>query len=159
MQYITGTNRYQTAFITLDERVHAENPVRLIDAFVDKLDLLKIGFQISHIKSEGRPPFAPQMLLKLHLYGYLNKIRSPRMLQAECCPSIDVQCLLQNLQPTYHTIANFRKHNAAALQNMFKLYVQFLGSNNLLGKNIIGIDGSRFKAVNNKKNNNNKKIW
>jgi transposase len=157
MQYITGTNRYQTAFITLDEQVHAENTVRLIDAFVDKLDLQKIGFQISHIKSEGRPPFAPQILLKLYLYGYLNKIRSSRKLQAECCRNIELQWLLQNLQPNYHTIADFRKHNAAALQNMFKLYVQFLGSSDLLGKNTVGIDGSKFKAVNSKKNNYNQK--
>src|SRR5665811_1250637 len=153
MQFIQGSNRNQTYFITLEEQVSASNPVRLIDAFIDKLDLQKIGFTNTIHKNEGRPPFAPAVLLKLYLYGYLNKIRSSRKLEKECSRNIELQWLLQNLQPNYHTIADFRKVHATPLQSMFRLYVQFLGDAGLLGKSTIGVDGSKFKAVNSKKNN------
>lgn len=90
MQYITGQNRHQSYFSTLEAQVSPDNPVRLIDAFIDKLDLEKTGFSKGGHKSEGRPPYAPGVLLKLYLYGYLNKIRSSRKLQA-----------IQNWQPDY----------------------------------------------------------
>ena len=157
MQFIQGNNRHQSYFSTLEDQVGADNPVRLIDAFIDKLELQQLGFTNTIHKSEGRPPYAPGVLLKLYLYGYLNKIRSSRKLQKECSRNIELQWLLQNLQPNYHTIADFRKLHAAPLQSMFKLYVQFLGDTDLLGKTTIGIDGSKFKAVNSKKNNYNQK--
>ena len=157
MQYIQGNNRNQTYFITLDDQLATDNPVRLIDAFVDKLDLQKLGFTGTAPKTEGRPPYAPQVLLKLYLYGYLNKIRSSRKLEKECSRNIELQWLLQNLLPNYHTIADFRKLHAQPLQSMFKLYIQFLSDADLLGKTTIGIDGSKFKAVNSKKNNHNQK--
>ena len=153
MQFIQGNNRHQTYFATLDDQVGADNPIRLMDAFIDKLDLQKLGFAGTVHKSEGRPPYAPAVLLKLYLYGYLNKIRSSRKLEKECSRNIELQWLLQGLQPNYHTIADFRKVHAAPLQSMFRLYVQFLGDTGLLGKTVIGIDGSKFKAVNSKKNN------
>lgn len=155
MQFIQGNNRNQTFFITLDEQVSADNAVRLMDAFVDKLDLKKLGFINTIHKSEGRPPFAPAVLLKLYLYGYLNKIRSSRKLEKECRRNNELQWLLQSLLPNYHTIADFRKVHAAPLQSMFKLYVQFLNDAGLLGKTTIGLDGSKFKAVNSRKNNYN----
>ena len=157
MQFITGTNRQQSYFSTLEDQVTADNPVRLIDAFIDKLDLEKLGFSKTVHKSEGRPPYAPGVLLKMYLYGYLNKIRSSRKLERECSRNIELQWLLQNLQPNYHTIADFRKLHGQALQNMFKLYVQFLSDAGLLGKTTIAVDGSKFKAVNSKKNNYNQK--
>ena len=144
-------------FVTLDIQVSPDNPVRLIDAFVDKLDLEKLGFKATVLKEEGRPPYEPGMLLKLYLYGYLNKIRSSRKLERECGRNIELQWLMQNLQPNYHTIADFRKVHGLALKNMFRLYVQFLGDSGLLGKTTIGIDGSKFRAVNSKKNNFNQK--
>ena len=153
MQYISGQCRQQTYFATLDDQVSTDNPVRLIDAFVDRLDLESLGFQKTVHKSEGRPPYAPGVLLKLYLYGYLNKVRSSRKLEKESGRNIELQWLLHNLQPNYHTIADFRKLHAAALQSMFKLYVQFLSEAGLLGKTTIAIDGSKFKAVNSKKNN------
>lgn len=155
MQFITGSNRHQTYFSTLEEQVSTDNAVRLIDAFVDKLELQKLRFTNTVHKSEGRPPYEPAVLLKLYLYGYLNKIRSSRKLERECSRNIELQWLLKHLQPNYHTIADFRKVHAAALKTMFRLYVQFLGDAGLLGKNTIGIDGSKFKAVNSKKNNYN----
>jgi transposase len=157
MQYITGTNRHQTVFTTLEEQVSAENAVRLIDAFVEKLDVIKLGFTTASLKTEGRPPYAPQVLLKLYLYGYLNKIRSSRKLEKECGRNTELQWLLQHLVPNYHTIADFRKLHAQALKNMFKLYVQFLADAELLGKTTLAADGSKFKAVNSKKNNYNQK--
>ncbi len=157
MEFIQGVNRHQTYFATLEDQVAADNGVRLVDAFVDKLDLSKLGFTTLVHKSEGRPPYAPQVLLKLYLYGYLNKIRSSRKLEKECSRNIELQWLLTNLTPNYHTISDFRKLHAHALQAMFKLYVQFLNDSNLLGKTTIGIDGSKFRAVNSKKNNYNQK--
>src|ERR1035437_9091515 len=157
MQFIQGSNRNQTYFITLEEQVSASNSVRLIDAFIDKLDLQKIGFNNTIHKSEGRPPYAPALLLKLYLYGYLNKIRSSRKLEKECSRNIELQWRLQKLQPNYHTIADFRKVHAVPLQSMFKLYVQFLSDAGLLGKTTIGVDGSKFKSVNSCKNNYNQK--
>ena len=155
--YIEGTNRHQSYFSSLEDQVATDNAVRLMDAFVNKLDLEKLGFTKPVYKSEGRPPYAPAVLLKLYLYGYLNKIRSSRKLERECSRNIELQWLLQNLQPNYHTIADFRKLHGQSLQNMFRLYVQFLGDAGLLGKTTIAIDGSKFKAVNSKKNNYNQK--
>lgn len=157
MQFIQGNNRHQTYFTTLEDLVSPDNAVRLIDAFIDKLDLQKLGLSKTGHKSEGRPPYAPAVLLKLYLYGYLNKIRSSRKLEKECIRNKELQWLLQSLQPNYHTIADFRKLHAIALQSMFRLYVQFLSDAGLLGKTTIGIDGSKFKAVNSRKNNYNQK--
>jgi len=157
MLFIQGQHRQQTYFSTLDDQVGADNPVRLIDAFIDKLNLQQLGFQKTVHNSEGRPPYAPAVLLKLYLYGYLNKVRSSRKLERECSRNIELQWLLQNLQPNYHTIADFRKLHAQPLQLMFRLYVQFLNDAGLLGKTTIAVDGSKFKAVNSKKNNYNQK--
>jgi transposase len=157
MQFKQGTNRNQTSFTTLDQQVAADNAVRIIDAFVDKLDLQKLGLSNINHKSEGRPPFAPQLLLKLYLYGYLNKIRSSRKLEQECYRNIELRWLMQELTPNYHSIADFRKNNSHALKSLFKLYVQFLDELNLLGKQTIGIDGSKFRAVNSSKNNYNRR--
>ena len=155
MKFIEGTHRHQTYFATLDDQVPADNAVRLIDAFVDKLELAKLGFTNTVHKSEGRPPYEAAVLLKLYLYGYLNKIRSSRRLERECSRNIELQWLLKQLQPNYHTIADFRKLHSKALQNMFRLYVHFLSDAGLLGKSTIAIDVSKFKAVNSKKNNYN----
>lgn len=117
MQFIQGNKRNQTYFSTLDDQVSIDNPVRLIDAFVDKLELQRLGFTNTVHKSEGRPPYAPAMLLKLYLYGYLNKICSSRKLEKECSRNIELVWLLQSLQPNYHTIADSAKY----IQNHCKL--------------------------------------
>ena len=95
--YFGGNNRHQTYFTTPDDQVSADNAVRLMDAFIDKLNLQKLGFIGTVHKSEGRPPYAPAVLLKLYLYGYLNKIRSSRKLEKECNRNIELQWLLQGL--------------------------------------------------------------
>ena len=97
MEFIQSVNRHQTYFSTLEEQVAADNSVRFIDAFVEKLDLQKLGFSNTVHKGEGRPPYGPQVLLKLYLYGYLNKIRSSRKLEKECSRNVELQWLLQNL--------------------------------------------------------------
>ena len=157
MQFIQGTNRHQTYFTTLDDHVSADNPARLIEAFISRVDLQKLGFTATMHKSEGRPPFAPTVLLKLYLYGYLNKIRSSRSLEKECGRNLELQWLLEQLKPNYHTIADFRKNNASALKNLFKLYVGFLNELKLLGGQTVAVDGSKFRAVNSSKNNYNQK--
>lgn len=157
MQFIQGTNRHQTYFSTLEQQVAADNPVRIIDSFVNKLDLQKLGFSHTLPKSEGRPPYGPPLLLKLYLYGYVNKIRSSRKLEQECYRNIELRWLMQELSPNYHSIADFRKNYADALKNLFKLYVQFLDELSLLGKQTIAVDGSKFRAMNSRKNNYNQK--
>jgi len=101
----------------LEERIERDNPVRFIDAFVDHLDLSRIGFQILEQKNEGRPSFDPKVFLKLYLYGYLNNIRSSRRLEKESIRNVEVQWLLKSLVPNYHSIADFRKTNPKALHS------------------------------------------
>lgn len=141
----------------MEDQVSPDNQVRLIDAFIDKLDLQRLGFSNTVHKSEGRSPYAPALLLKLYLYVYLNKIRSSQKLEKECSRNTELQWLLQSLHPNYHSIADFRKLHAKPLQSMFRLYVHFFADADLLGKTIIGVDGSKFKAVNSRKNNYNQK--
>lgn len=134
-----------------------DNPVRIIDGFVDKVDIQQIGVTKAALNSEGRPPYNPSLLLKLYLYGYLNRVRSSRRLEKECMRNIEVQWLLCGLTPNYHTIANFRKDNPKALKALFKLFVLFLKEEELISGDVIAIDGSKFRAQNSKKNNYNQK--
>lgn len=109
-----------------------------------------------HIPAEP-PRFDDRLLLKLYLYGYLNKVRSSRKLEQECCRNAELRWLMQELVPNYHTIADFRKNNSGPLKNLFRLYVHFLDELNLLGKETLAIDGSKFRAVNSSKNNYNQR--
>jgi len=161
MKIIKGTPRQQVQFSSLDDLIGADSPVRIIDAFTEKLNLSKIGFTQHSGKRQlhagGAPRFDDRLLLKLYLYGYLNKIRSSRKLEQESHRNVELRWLMQELVPNYHTIADFRKNHPAALKNLFKLYVQLLDELNLLGKQTLAVDGSKFRAVNSKKNNYNKK--
>ncbi|MFQ3575592.1 MAG: IS1182 family transposase, partial [Cytophagales bacterium] len=141
----------------MEELVSRDNPVRFVDAFVDKLDLAKLGFAISKPKTEGRPSFEPKIFLKLYFYGYLNGIRSSRRLERECSRNIELQWLLSGLVPNYHTIADFRKDNPVALKNTFRLFVLFLKDLGLVGGETVAIDGTKIRASNSKKNNHNAK--
>lgn len=155
MHFIQGADRHQVQFLSIDDQVSADNPVRLIDLFVDKVDLAKIGVASATMKAEGRPAFHPSLLLKLYLYGYLNRVRSSRRLETECTRNIELQWLTCGLVPNYHTIANFRRDNAKPLKALFKLFVLFLRDQHLIGGEVLAIDGSKFRAQNSKKNNYN----
>ena len=140
-------------FSSLDDCIAADNPVRIVDSFVERLDPIAIGLvrpgiplQQSNINAGGAPRFDDKLLLKLYLYGYLNKIRSSRKLEQECNRNVELRWLMQELAPNYHTIADFRKNHSGGLKNLFKLYVCFLDELNLLGKQTIAIDGSKFKS-------------
>lgn len=131
--------------------------MRFIDAFVSFIDLSKLGFAIKTLKHQGRPSYRISIFLKLYLYGYLNGIRSSRKLEAECFRNIELKWLLEDIHPNYHSISDFRKENPLALKNTFKLFVSFLKDADLIGGEIIAIDGTKSRAHNSKKANFNQK--
>jgi transposase len=147
----------QLTFGGLDDLVSADNPVRLIDAFADNLDLKRLGFDVNVLNTQGRPAFESIVFLKLYFYGYLNGIRSSRRLEKECERNTELQWLIGSLTPNYHTIADFRKNNPKALRNTFKLFVLFLKEEELVSGDVVAIDGTKVRAHNGKKNNFNPK--
>lgn len=154
MGYIIGNNRYQVSFPeTLEEYVSENNPVRVIDVFVNNLDLINAGFGNAIPAWEGRPGYDPRFLLKLYIYGYFNKIRSSRKLMAECGRNVEVMWLLGKLIPDFRTIADFRKNNAKVLKKVFRAFVKICIELDLYTKELVAIDGSKFRAVNSKDNN------
>lgn len=153
MQHISPTNRFQMQFSSLDEHIEQDHSVRFIEAFVEKLDLAQLHFTVKTIQHEGRPSYNPKVFLKLYFYGYLNGIRSSRRLEKECKRNIELHWLMQKLTPNYHSIADFRKDNPAALKNTFKLFVLFLKDMDLVAGNTVAIDGTKVRAHNSKKNN------
>lgn len=157
MNRIHGQSRHQVEFGCLEDAISAENPVRVLDAFVDKLDLNQLGFVQREIKSEGRPGFLNEVFLKIYLYGYVNGIRSSRKLERECSRNIELQWLTGKLTPNYHSIADFRKNNPIALRNLFKLFITFLKDIDLISGKTIAVDGTKVRANNSKKNNFNPK--
>lgn len=155
MAYKTGVNRSQINLfpICLDEGIAADNVVRVIDAFVDWLDLEELGFQHSTDNLRGTSMYPPGMLLKLYLYGYLNRVRSSRRLETECSRNIELHWLLHRMTPAYHTIADFRKVNPDALKGVFKQFSQFCIAMSLIEGETIAFDGTKVRAQNNQKNN------
>ncbi len=153
MGHVEGVSRHQSALfaVTLDERVAADNAVRVIDRFVDKLDLLELGFGKVVAAATGRPPYHPGMMLKLFVYGYLNQIRSSRRLERECGRNQELQWLLRDLRPDFKTIANFRRDNAAAWSGVCARFVDFCRRAGLYGGELVAVDGSKFGAVSGKK--------
>ena len=157
MQYIQGISRHQLQMSSLEDKITTDNPVRFIEVFVNHIDAVKLGFQPKVLKTEGRPGFRPEVFLKLYLYGYLNGVRSSRRLEKECLRNIEVQWLLEDLCPNYHSIADFRKDNPKALKQLFKLFVSFLKDVDLIAGETIAIDGTKSRAHNSKKANFNQK--
>ena len=158
-EHVNGTHRDQTILFpdTLDEYVDEGNPVRFIDAFIDSLNLEKLGFKHSVPSDVGRPSYDPKDLLKLYVYGYLNQIRSSRKLERECHRNLEAMWLMKKLAPDHKTIADFRKDNVDCIKPVFKEFVYLCRSLDLYGAQLIAIDGSKFKAVNSKSNNLNEK--
>ena len=157
MQHIQGIARNQLQVSSLEDTISQDNPVRFIDAFVNSIDLEKIGFTPRVLKTEGRPSFDTKVFLKIYLYGYLNGIRSSRRLEKECLRNIELQWLLEAICPNYHSIADFRKDNPKALKQLFKVFVSFLKDAELIAGETIAIDGTKSRAHNSKKANYNQK--
>ena len=154
MKYIQGKDRLQKTMFPdlIDDYIEDGNPVRFIDAFVNSLNLKDLGFKYSD-SNNGRPPYNPTDILKLYIYGYFNKIRSSRKLETETKRNIELMWLLNKLSPDHKTISRFRKDNATVLKNVFRSFVDLCLELKLYGKELIAIDGSKFKAVNSVDNN------
>jgi len=155
MEFIHGENREQSIIFPerIDEYVGENSPVRVIDVFVNNLDLTALNFNRTNPKETGRPPYSPYDLLKLYIYGYMNRIRSSRRLETESKRNLELIWLLCKLSPDHKTIANFRKNNSKALKNVFRSFVKLCIKLGLYGKELAAIDGSKFKAVNSKDRN------
>src|SRR6266446_8242032 len=155
MTYITGHDRSQMLLLpeAVDDYVGSDNPVRFIDAFVDGLDLAAAGFGRIAPKVTGRPAYAPADLLKLYIYGYLNRVRSSRRLEGETHRNIEVIWLLRHLKPDFKTIADFRRDNRSAFRQVFREFVLLCRRLDLFGRELLAVDGTRIKAVNNKDRN------
>jgi transposase len=155
MTHISGTARSQLLLLpeAIDDYVAADNPVRFIDAFVNGLELSAAGFERVEAKAIGRPGYAPCDLLKLYIYGYLNRVRSSRRLEAECHRNVEVIWLLGTLKPDFKTIADFRSDNRAAFKAVFREFTLLCRRLDLFGRELLAVDGTRIKAVNNKDRN------
>lgn len=150
MAYIEKLSREQATLLPdrIEDYVGDDNPVRVIDAFVDSLDLEEMGFGKSTPSETGRPPYDPRDLLKLYIYGYLNKIRSSRKLMLECGRNVEVMYLLGKLTPDFRTIANFRRDNPRALRNVFRAFVKLCNKLGLYQKILLAVDGTKIRAQN-----------
>ena len=157
MSFISSENRNQLQVLSLEEHIAEYSNVRIIDTFIESVDVQNLGFIIKGKSSEGRPAFDAVILCKLYLYGYLNGIRSSRKLDKACKVNIELWWLLHNQKPGYKTIADFRKNNQKGFRNLFNVFRQFCISLDLYGKKIVAIDGSKFRGQNSMKNNYNQR--
>jgi len=155
MPHIQGAARDAVVFFppSLDEYITDDNPARFIDAFVDQLDLHDLGFTRAVASPLGRPAYHPGDLLKLYIYGYLNRIRSSRLLEREAQRNVEVMWLLKKLTPDFKTIADFRKNNLHPIQKGCRAFTLLCKQLDLFGGELVAIDGSKFKAVNSSKRN------
>src|ERR1700721_3733431 len=149
MAHVEGQSRYQTTLFpeTLDDVMGEDNPVRVIDYFVDKLDLAELGFSKVVAEETGRPPYAPGDLLKLYIYGYLNQVRSSRRLEREARRNFEVMWLCNRLTPAFKTIADFRKDHAVAIVGVSRAFIRFCREQALFGAELLAIDGTKIGAV------------
>lgn len=149
MGYVKGEAPGQSSLFppSLDELIADDHPVRVIGAFVNGLDLGALGFERAEPNVMGRPSYDPADLLKLYLYGYLNRVRSSRRLERECARNVEVMWLLGKLAPDFKTIADFRRCNGQAFVRVCRAFVQFCAKARLLGGQLVAIDGSKFQAV------------
>jgi transposase len=156
-----GIDRFQMQFNALEDLIAEDNLVRVIDAFVDSLDLKTFGFNHTETKSIGASAYHPSILLKIYFYGYFNRIRSSRMLERECTRNIEMQWLINGLTPSYHTIATFRTfknddikiNHRKALKQIFRAFNRFLNEQGLFGQETVATDGTKIRAQNARKKN------
>src|SRR5476649_339739 len=153
--FVQGADRQQTTLLPecLDDWVDESNPVRAVDVFVDALELRELGFDGVTPAATGRPGYHPSPLLKLYIYGYLNRVQSSRRLEREAGRNLEVMWLTGRLVPDHKTIADFRKDNGPAIRKVCARFVELCREMGLLAKASVAIDGSKFKAVNNRDRN------
>jgi transposase len=154
-RFIQGEPRTQTTLFPerLEDYISEDNPVRVIEAFVDELDLEALGFQGMIPKVAGRPAYHPSTMLKLYIYGYLNRVQSTRRLERETGRNVELMWLLGRLTPDFKTIANFRRYNGKAIRKVCAQFVGLCRQLNLFNQALVAIDGSKFKASNNRDKN------
>jgi len=154
MKFITGTNRNQLPLFasSMDDAIAQDNQVRLIDLFVNSLKLSDFGFDFDFVEN-GRPAYHPSDLLKLFIYGYLNRMRSSRTLEKECTRNIELMWLLKGLVPDHNTISNFRTYNPKSIRRVFRATVNMATYFELIGGTLVAGDGTKLRAQNSKKNN------
>ena len=154
-RFIQGEHRGQGTLLPerLDDYVSDTNPVRVVDVFFDELDLAKLGFDGVIPAETGRPAYHPAILLKIYIYGYLNRIQSSRRLEREAQRNVELMWLTGRLMPDFKTIANFRKDNSKAIRGVCRQFVLLCQQLGLFGENLVAIDGSKLKAVNNRDRN------
>jgi len=154
MAYKQGENREQLTLapLCLDDYVEEDNICRIIEIFVNSLDIVALGFKYSETKQTGRKPYNPATMLMLYIYGYLNRIRSSRRLETEAKRNIEVMWLMENLTPDDRTICSFRKDNAKVLKKVFREFSLWCNIQELYGKELTAVDGSKFRANSSRKN-------
>jgi transposase len=154
-RFVEGIDRAQSTLFPecLEDWIGEDNPVRVIDVFVDELDLAELGFGRVDPEATGRPSYHPSVLLKLYIYGYLNRVQSSRRLEREALRNVEVMWLTSRLAPDHKTIADFRKDNGHAIRQVCARFVALCRSMGLLTESSVAIDGSKFKAVNNRDKN------
>src|SRR5215472_3462995 len=154
-RFVTGVDREQTTLLPecLGDLVEENNPVRAVDVFVEALDLADLGFDGVQPLATGRPAFHPSMLLKLYIYGYLNRVQSSRRLEREAARNLEVMWLTGRLVPDHKTIADFRKDNGTAIRKVCARFIALCRMIGLLTHPSVAIDGSKFKAVNTRDKN------
>lgn len=154
-RFVAGADRDQTLLLppSLEDYIGEDNPVRVVDAFVDELDLRELGFSGVDPKITGRPAYHPSVMLKIYIYGYLNQVQSSRRLEREAGRNIELMWLTGHLAPDFKTIANFRKDNGTAIQSVCSQFVHLCRGLGLFAKAVAAIDGSKFKAVNARERN------
>src|SRR6266568_1133979 len=154
-RFIEGEDRNQATLLPehLDDYIGEDNPVRVIDVFIDELDLTGLGFEGVMPADTGRPAYHPAVLLKLYVYGYLNRLQSSRRLERETQRNVELMWLTGRLTPDFKTIADFRKDNGKAIRNVCREFIVLCRQLNLFSQAVVAVDGSRFKAVNNRDKN------
>src|SRR5262247_1613044 len=154
-RFVEGTDRGQSTLFPecLGDWIGEDNPVRVIDVFVDELDLAELGFNGVEPEVTGRPSYHPSVLLKLYIYGYLNRVQSSRRLEREAGRNVEVMWLTSRLVPDHKTIADFRKDSGPAIKQVCVQFVELCRLMGLLTKASVAIDGSKFKAVNTRDKN------
>src|SRR5437773_8910788 len=155
MNYVAGSDRTEALLLpeVLDDYIAPENPVRFIDAFVGQLDLGKAGFTNAQLQETGRPPYDPGDLLRLYLYGYLNRVRSSRGLEREAARNLELIWLLRKLRPDFKTIADFRRDNGKAIKAVGREFILLCRKLELFGGELVAIDSTKIKAQNSKGRN------